>query len=118
MMSGSEIMGDFSQSNQEGNHSLLLYDALTLENLLSLSEIPENCVGPLILSSRQGDVSFSSIMAFVVPAGCADPELAWEFLKFCVAPVETPAFYSFYHPEGSVDIAQGGFPVAKENLLS
>ena len=117
-MSGSAIMGDFSRSNQEENHSLLLYDMLSLDSLVSLSEIPENCVGPLILSSREGEVSFSTSLSFVVPTSCSHPELAWEFLKFCVAPVETPAFYSFYHPEGSVDIVQGGFPVAKENLLS
>ena len=118
MTSGGDIMEEFSKFNQEENHSLLLFDTLSLGSLVSLEEIPESCVGPLILSSRQGDVSFSSTLAFVVPTSCADPELAWEFLKFCVAPVENPAYYQFYHPEGSVDIVQDGFPVAKENLLS
>ena len=43
---------------------------------------------------------------------------AWEYLKFCVAPVEEAAYYSIYQPEGSVDIAYGSFPVAKQNLAA
>ena len=61
---------------------------------------------------------FCSSSCLVVPTSCADPDLAWEYLKFCVAPVEEASYYSIYQPEGSVDIAYGSFPLAKQNLAA
>ena len=52
----------------------------------------------------------------VVPKSCTDPELAWDFLKFCVSPVEVPAYGTAYHPEGSVDLVWGSLPMSRENM--
>ena len=96
--------------------AMLMRDSPYLSNLLDLTSIPENCAGPFVLSSTSGDTAFFADLTMVVPKSCADPELAWDFLKFCVSPVEVPAYATAYHPEGSVDLVWGSLPMSRENM--
>ena len=115
-LSGGNILEVFSQSNSEAATSLLMRDSPYLSNLLDLTSIPENCAGPFVLSSTSGDTAFFADLTMVVPKSCTDPELAWDFLKFCVSPVEVPAYATAYHPEGSVDLVWGSLPMSRENM--
>lgn len=115
-LSGGNVLELFSQSNSEAATSLLMRDSPYLSNLLDLTSIPENCAGPFVLSSTSGDTAFFADLTMVVPKSCTDPELAWDFLKFCVSPVEVPAYATAYHPEGSVDLVWGSLPMSRENM--
>lgn len=115
-LSGSKFVNEFAESNESSNTSLFFKTSIGLEDLTTLAYPPEGCVGPLLLTSRQGTVAFYPSPALSVPTSCKDPELAWEFLKFCIAPVEKAAYWNQYRPDGSVDIARGVLPVAKENM--
>ena len=117
VLGGPDLVEAFGNANQGKNTSLLLLVPATLESLATVMDVPENVVGPLVLGSSGGGV-FCSSSCLVVPTSCADPDLAWEYLKFCVAPVEEASYYSIYQPEGSVDIAYGSFPLAKQNLAA
>ncbi|NBI18891.1 extracellular solute-binding protein [Neglecta sp. X4] len=119
-VTGGNVLEQFALTNEEKNTSLLLIDTVGVETLRNVLQVPENCVGPLFLTSRKGNISFTPALAsLVVPKSCSNPDLAWEFLKFCIAPVDEPAYYSIYHPKGSVDIIQGNtLPIAQKNLRS
>ena len=83
-----------------------------------LDDIPENCVGPLILESVKGNIVCNPGFTVSVPKSCTQPELAWEFIKSCIAAPETPGLYS---PTGSyegVDVSGGKLPVNRDNLVT
>ena len=116
-LGGPDLVEAFGNANQGKNTSLLLQVPADLGSLATVMDVPENVVGPLVLGSSGGGVLCSS-STLVVPTSCADPDLAWEYLKFSVAPVEEASYSWIYQPEVSVDISQGSFPLAKQNLAA
>jgi len=76
---------------------------------------PDGLVGPLVLESTQGNVVYQQDLTLAVPKSCTQPELAWEFLKFCISAPETPGVYNLEGYEG-VDVTLGKFPVNRQNL--
>lgn len=108
---------DFLAANAQENVSLMTMQSVTLGSAMdALENVPDGVVGPLVLVSKQGTQPFLPYNGLTIPKGGENTELAWEFLKFCVAPVDTPSYHAIYQPEGAVDIAQGFLPIAKENL--
>ena len=116
-LGGPDLVEAFGNANQGKNTSLLLQVPADLGSLATVMDVPENVVGPLVLGSSGGGVLCSS-STLVVPTSCADPDLAWEYLKFSVAPVEGAAYSWIYQPEARVGISQGSFPLAKQNLAA
>ncbi len=113
-ISGGDILQHYSDSLAEENTSLLLKTTLLLDDLAKQQSMPENCVGPLVITSRKGTAAYYPFVSLSVPTSCQNPELAWEFLKFCIAPVDKPSCWG--EPEGGTDIARGCLPVGKANL--
>ena len=116
VLSGGNVLQAFSDSNAAANTSLLFKTSFLLGDLAKMTDLPENVAGPFILVSRKGTSAAYLSSSLSVPTSCSDPELAWEFLKFCIAPVESPAYFNQYRPEGSVDIVRGQIPVSRANL--
>lgn len=117
-ITGGEILQSFSDSNAQENTSLMLTNMVTLNGLTELSAPAPGCAGPLILASEEGTASFYADMPLTVPVSCKNPELAWEFIKFAIGPVQAPAYGELYAPEGGADILHGSLPVNKENMRS
>ena len=53
-----------------------------------LAAMSDGMMGPLILQTDNGVARASAYTAYMVPKSCTNPELAWEFIKFCIAPLD------------------------------
>ena len=79
-----------------------------------LSGMPDGLMGPLILKTDNGVVRANTETAYMVPKSCSNPELAWEFIKFCISPLDEENGEKASNVDKS---ATGfGFPLAKKNL--
>lgn len=111
------MMEEFAKSNAEGHTSLMMDLNISLDGRIdNMDQLVEGCAGPFILASSQGTQSFYPEMKVAVPASCQNPELAWEFLKFMIAPAGIPAYGQRWNPEGSVDLSKTFVPVGRENF--
>ncbi|MDO4356843.1 MAG: ABC transporter substrate-binding protein [Clostridia bacterium] len=80
-----------------------------------LGQPHEALMGPLVFESISGKAFAGGSQLFMVPKSCSNPELAWEFIKFCIAPLDeengedpNTAFYK---------AGQGKFfPISRANL--
>ena len=117
-MTGRGVVEMFSESiREEGDTSLLLYSTVGMGEVGELMEEYDNVAGPYFLKSTQGNIPFLPLDILLVPKTCSDPELAWDFIKFCIAPVETPAMAYVWEPEGGIDMTPlTNVPMAKQNL--
>ena len=113
---GARALGHLEEFGTEalnGDQSLVFMSAAYLSRGLSA----EGCVGPLVLASGQGNVVMSPSFTMSVPVSCENPALAWEFIKFCLMPVENPEQYSQQYETEGVDITvYGYFPLNKKNM--
>ncbi|NBK79793.1 extracellular solute-binding protein [bacterium D16-76] len=111
------MMKEFAKSNAEGNTSLMMDLNISLDGWIDhMDELVPGCAGPFVLTSVQGTQSFYPELKVCVPTSCKNPELAWKFLKFMIAPPEVPAYGQRWFPEGSVDLSKT-FPVTnRENF--
>lgn len=111
------MMEQFATSNAEANTSLMMNFSLNLDGWIDNMDQPlEGCAGPFLLASAQGTQSFYPYMRVAVPRSCQNPELAWEFLKFMMAPTDNPAFGQRWQPEGSVDLCKTLVPINRQNF--
>lgn len=115
--SAQHMMEEFLKRNADGNTCLMLDLAISLDGRIDHMDEPlEGCAGPFVLTSAQGTQSFYPELKVAVPTSCKNPELAWEFLKFMIAPAEIPAYGQRWTPEGSVDLSKSFVPVGRENF--
>ena len=104
---------DFGKAALNGDQSLIYKEALKLTN----AQAPEGCVGPLVLATSSGNVCMCPIFTISVPISCENPALAWEFIKFCITPVEEAEVYSERSDTTGVDVTVFGYlPLNKENM--
>ncbi|MDO4357488.1 MAG: ABC transporter substrate-binding protein [Clostridia bacterium] len=79
-----------------------------------LNATPDGLMGPLVLHSDNGKGRASAVTAYMVPKSCSNPELAWEFIKFCISPLDEE------NGETASNIDKTnfglGFPLSKKNL--
>lgn len=61
-------------------------------SLLNTQQPLENIAGPYPLTSTDGKLGLSSNEVFAVPSGCQNPDLAWEFIKYCLREREQLTF--------------------------
>ncbi len=98
--------------------------SLAVEGTLSLFELVEAqqhmleyTAGPLLLESSQGRLGVtSSIESFAMPASLQNKELAWEFIKYCMAERENLGFSSSYGYTGQHYYMHDAMPVNKANF--
>ncbi len=57
----------------------------------------EYMAGPYPLTDSKGQLSLIPANAMIVPASCSDPDLAWEFIKYCIE--DRPSYYFEYPGE-------------------
>ncbi|MDO4356844.1 MAG: hypothetical protein Q4E13_10075, partial [Clostridia bacterium] len=82
-----------------------------------LGEPHEALMGPLFFESISGDASAAGSRLFMVPTNCSNPELAWEFIKFSIAPLDEAngetASTAYYK------VGEGNrFPISRANLAA
>lgn len=115
----------FASALAEGKeHALFTTQPLELSTWSSegFTSTRVELVGPLILSSAGGEVTADTSFRIMVPKSCKNIELAWEFLKFCMMPVENPGVRPRTEVEkkttnsDALDICFGAFPVNRQNM--
>lgn len=99
--------------------SLFIETTASLQSLEggTLTEPHEALVGPLFFTSASGKSMAYGGRLLMVPTSCSNQELAWEFIKFCISPLdaengETPI--TTYYKVGDAKY----FPVSKKNLAA
>lgn len=83
----------------------------------TMDQVPEGLVGPLVLESANGNVVYNAGGTLSIPKSCTQPELAWEFLKFCISLPDDPQKFSPVNDAG-VDVTNGELPINRECLTS
>ena len=68
--------------------------------LLYLEQPMEYVAGPYPLLSSDGKLGLLSREEFAIPSSCKNPDLAWEFIKYCIGPRE----------KDRIDFAHFGWP--------
>ncbi len=109
----------FAEAVRNGNcQNLTFYRPLNLDfynESCTMDQAPEGLVGPLVLVSTKGNVVYNAGGTLSIPKSCTQPELAWEFLKFCISLPEDPQKFSPVSDDG-VDVTNGQLPVNRECL--
>nr|WP_317380190.1 extracellular solute-binding protein [uncultured Faecalimonas sp.] len=108
---GYETYGGIAQKSRP---ALATWESVNTYALLYLEQPMEYAAGPYPLLSSDGKLGLESIEDFAIPSSCKDPDLAWEFIKYCIRPRE----------EDRMDFAHFGLPtdytshlpLAKTNL--
>ncbi|MDO4357489.1 MAG: ABC transporter substrate-binding protein [Clostridia bacterium] len=79
-----------------------------------LDAMPDGLMGPLVLQTDSRETSWITVAAYMVPKSCSNPELAWEFIKFCVEPLDEEKGETV----NTIDktILGMGFPLSRKNL--
>ncbi|MDO4355862.1 MAG: extracellular solute-binding protein [Clostridia bacterium] len=98
--------------------SLLTFDLIgTAPNASlqgGLDGTPDGLMGPLVLHPDNGEGAAYAAQVYMVPKSCSNPELAWEYLKFCISPLDTANGET---PSTMDKTALGfGFPLSRENM--
>ena len=77
----------------------------------------ENSTEPMNLTDREGRVFYNLTDVVGIAGNTKEPNLAWEFVKFCIAEVENPSYKGLYS-EGpnAVDICNGAYTVNRKNF--
>ncbi|MDO4355861.1 MAG: ABC transporter substrate-binding protein [Clostridia bacterium] len=112
-------LDSFSKAvTRQKTDSLVKFDSIGLARdpywESGLNAMPEGLMGPLVLQTNNGDVRARENTAYMVPKSCSNPELAWEFIKFCISPIDEKNGESV----STVDKTGFGigFPLSKKNL--
>lgn len=114
-MGGGQAIQMFAQSNISGNTSLMFSTAMQMSDFPEISKSVEGTTPPLFLTSKGGKRVFACTLQYMIPSSCKNPDLAWEFLKFAVARVEEPGYYTLLD---GVDFLNGNFPLERENFYA
>ena len=82
---GYETYGGISQRSCP---AMATWESADTYALLYLEQPMEYVAGPYPLLSSDGKLGLESIEDFAIPSSCKDPDLAWEFIKYCIRPRE------------------------------
>ena len=102
---GYETFGGISQRSRP---ALATWGSGDTYALLYLEQPMEYAAGPYPLLSSDGKLGLESIEDFAILSSCKNPDLAWEFIKYCISPREEdrmdfahfglPTKYTYYLP--------------------
>ena len=85
---------------QKSHPALAALEPVINSTLLYLEQPMECVAGPYPLLSSDGKLGLISYEDFAIPSSCKNPDLAWEFIKYCISPRE----------EERMDFAHFGWP--------
>ncbi len=89
-----------------------MLESIDIFSLIKMQQPFEYVAGPYPLLSTDGKLAVSSMEDFTVPVSCKNKELAWEFIKYCIAPRKEIGFEHL----GSNAWYTSHIPLAKETL--
>ena len=75
-----------------GRMSFATAEEVELFQLVNFQQPLEYMAGPFPLTSTDGKLGVTTGEDFAVPSGCKNPDLAWEFLKYCLSDREDLTF--------------------------
>ncbi|MDO4168195.1 MAG: hypothetical protein Q4D32_12395, partial [Eubacteriales bacterium] len=108
---GYEKYGGISQKSRP---ALATEESVIHSTLLYLNQPMEYAAGPYPLLSSDGKLGLISREDFAIPSSCRNPDLAWEFIKYCISPREEDRM-DFAH-FGSPTLYTTDLPLSKTNL--
>ena len=108
---GYEKYGGISQKSRP---ALATLEAGWNCSLPYLEQPMEYAAGPYPLLSSDGKLGLISREDFAIPSSCENPDLAWEFIKYCISPREEDCM-DFSHL-GSPTPYTSDLPLSKTNL--
>lgn len=104
----------------KGRISFAALDVVDMYQLINFQQPFEYLAGPFPLATTNGKLSVYSAEDFAVPASCKSPELAWQFIKYCISERKDTTFshYGEYLPDYTKSIAlnKKNFMTAAERL--
>ncbi len=83
----------------------------------SLADAHEAMMGPLFFESVNGSGLAQGSRLLMVPTSCSNPELAWEFIRFCIEPLgeeDAKNPDTLYYKAGEMRY----FPISRANLAT
>lgn len=84
------MAGNFLDYVQQGKEGLFAVDYLNSKTARDGVNNPcEYMAGPLIVTDSKGQVPVMPTNELAVSSSCKDPELAWEFIKYCISSRDT-----------------------------
>ena len=102
-----------------GKEDLVNLGGLQFSNLSELSGLTSQ-LGGVFQTYRleQGGTAFRGMNMFGITAGCENPELAWEFLKFMISQKDFPERLHLYGDKDEVyrELYGGNLPIHRGNL--
>ncbi len=69
---------------EKGRDSLVCVTSMVMSSLVHYQQPLEYLAGPYPLESTNGQIALTSIDDFAVPSSIQNPDLAWEFISFCL----------------------------------
>ena len=73
---------------QKSRPALATWEPVISHTLLYLEQPMEYTAGPYPFLSSDGKLGLSFREDFAIPSSCRNPDLAWEFIKYCISPRE------------------------------
>ncbi len=104
----------YGRISQKSRPALATWGAVDKYALLYLDQPMEYAAGPYPLLSSDGKLGLSSIEDFAISSSCKNPNLAWEFIKYCISPREKDRM-DFAHFGSPTDYTVH-LPLSKMNL--
>ena len=111
---GSYIYEQYGGVAQKSRPALAELEPVIYCRLPYLEQPMEYVAGPYPLLSSDGKLGLISREDFAIPSSCKNPDLAWEFIKYCISPREKERI-DFFHL-GSPCTYTNDLPLSKTNL--
>ena len=111
---GSYIYEQYGGVAQKSRPAMAALEPVVYYTLPYLEQPMEYEAGPYPLLSSDGKLGLLSREDFAIPSSCKNPDLAWEFIKYCISPREKDRM-DFSHL-GNPCFYSNNLPLSKTNL--
>ncbi|MDY4668792.1 MAG: extracellular solute-binding protein [Oliverpabstia sp.] len=111
---GPDLNEKFKGVAQKSRPGMVSLEPVGNYTLLYLEQSMEYAAGPYPILSSDGKLGISSFEDFAIPSSCKNPDLAWEFIKYCISPREEGRM-DFSHL-GSPSLYTNDLPISKTNF--
>ena len=111
---GGELFEIYKGVAQKSRPALATLEPVMDCTLAHLEQPMEYAAGPYPLINSKGQLGLISREDFAIPSSCENPDLAWEFIKYCISPREEDRM-DFSHL-GNPCPYTSDLPLSKTNL--
>jgi len=99
---------------ERANNSFISFDAAFFDRTIGLSNATEFTSKGVFLLTPSGSYSINPPETFAITGSCKEPDLAWEFIKYCIMESEE-APYGINGGEWNGDRWRGSNPINRNN---